>query len=174
MPDLLTHVLVAYALATALSWRYDWLTPAFVTAAMAGAMVPDMTKVAIVAHSFDVAAALGVPFDWFALHTLGGTAVSVLIGVVLVRSRFRRRAALALALGAATHLALDALLVKVTGHSYAVFWPLTAWHPPTPELLLSTDRWPAVLAAAVALAAYSVDRRAKSRTPGGTRRDNQE
>lgn len=163
MPDLLTHVLVAYALATALSWRYGWLSPAFVTAAMAGAMVPDLTKAAIVAHSFDVAAALGASFDWFALHTLGGTAVSVLVGVVVVRGRFRRRAALALALGAATHLALDALLVKVTGHSYAVFWPLTAWHPPTPGLLLSTDRWPTVVAVGVALAVYLVDRRARER-----------
>jgi hypothetical protein len=64
-----------------------------------------------------------------------------------------------LALGAATHLAADALLVKPTGHSYPVLWPLTRYHPPTPGLYLSTDPWPTIAAGLVAVAAWAVARR---------------
>ena len=150
MPDLLTHALVMYSVATVASWRYEWITPSFVTIAMMGAMVPDMTKIRLVLPSPRVESLLGVPFDWFALHTLGGAAVSVLIGTVLVPRDHRTRVLGLLALGAASHLLLDALLVKPSGYSYAVFWPLSQYRPPTPGIYLSTDRWPAVVASAVA------------------------
>jgi hypothetical protein len=44
MPDLLAHAFIAYTVATRLSWHYDWLTPAYKTALMAGAFIPDLTK----------------------------------------------------------------------------------------------------------------------------------
>lgn len=159
MPDLLTHALVMYIAVTVASWRVEWLTPAYVTVAMMGAMIPDTTKIRLLMPSHRVESALGIPFDWFALHTLGGSLVSVLIGAVLVPQEYRTRVVSLLALGAASHLLLDALLVNPSGRSYALLWPLTAYHPPTPGLYLSTDRWPALVAGALAALVWVRTRR---------------
>lgn len=159
MPDLLTHVLVMYVVVTAASWRVPWVSPPYVTVAMMGAMIPDMTKIRLVVPSHRVESALGVPFDWVALHTLGGVVVSVLVGAVLAPREHRTRVTALLAFGAASHLLLDALLLNPSGHSYAVLWPLTQYHPPTPGLYLSTDRWPAVVAGIAAVVVRSYTRR---------------
>jgi len=158
MPDLLAHALIAYALATLLSWRYEWLSAPYVTVAMAGAFVPDLTKVNLLFSSELVEVVLGIPFDWFALHTLGGSLVSLAIGVVLVASSERRRVAALLGLGAASHLLADALLLNASGHSYPLFWPLSYLHPPTPGLYLSTDPETMVVAASVASVVFVATR----------------
>lgn len=159
MPDLLTHALIAYTLATLLAFRYDWLSPAYVSVAMAGAFIPDLVKVYLVVDHSSVAAFLGVPFSWMGIHTLGGATVAVLIGTVLATPENRRRVTGLLALGAASHLAADALLYNVTGHSYPVFWPLTTSRPPTPGLWLSTDVWPSLTFGVIALVTWYVARK---------------
>lgn len=163
MPDLLSHAFVAYTLCTLLAVRYRWLTPRYVTVGMAGAFVPDIAKIDLAVGGAVVGNALGVPFSWFGIHTLGGAAVAALVGVVLAASGERRRVAALLALGAASHLAADALLLKASGHSYPVLWPLTVYHPPTPGLYHSTDLWPSVATGAAALAAWLVVRRSTLR-----------
>lgn len=163
MPDLLAHALIAYSLATSLSWRYEWLSPSYVTVAMAGAFIPDLTKISLLVSDSAIESMLGVPFDWFALHTLGGSLVSLAIGVVLVASSERRRVAALLGLGAASHLFADALLLNPSGRSYAVFWPLSYYHPPTPGLYLSTDPQPTIVAAAVAAVVFVAARRRRRR-----------
>lgn len=162
MPDLLAHALIAYTLATLLALRYDWLSPTYVTVAMAGAFVPDLAKAHLLVPGTTVGSLLGLPFDWFALHTAGGAVLSVLVGVTVVAQDERRRVAALLALGAASHLVADALLLKASGRSYAVLWPLTQYHPPTPGLYLSTEPGPAVAAAAAALLSWYVVRRRES------------
>lgn len=162
MADLLTHVLVAYVLATLLSWRYRWLAPAYVTVAMLGAIQPDVSRADLVVPAVTVEAALAVPFDWWALHTLGGSVVVAAAVGLLVPSEYRRRVISLFLLGALSHHALDALLITPSGRSYAMFWPLTHYHPPTPGLYLSSDRWPAAVAVAVAAAVYAIDRRRAS------------
>ena len=159
MPDLLAHALLAYTLAGVLSWRVDWLSPRYVTVAMAGAFVPDIVKIKLVVHSEVVAALVGLPFGWDALHTLGGSAVSVAVGVVLVADRERRRVAALLGLGAASHLLADALLLTPSGRSYPLLWPLSRLNPPTPGLYLSTDPAPMVVAAVAAGVVFVVSRR---------------
>jgi len=77
MPDLLTHVLVAYILATLLSARYEWLTPQFVTLVMLGAIVPDLTKIRLLIDSALIESLLTIPFDWNAIHTTGGALVAI-------------------------------------------------------------------------------------------------
>ena len=151
MPDLLTHVLFAYTVVTIASWRYEWLAPPYVTVAMMGAMIPDMTKIALAFPSYRVESVLGVPFDWFALHTAGGSFVAVLVGTVLVPREHRKRVFLLLVFGASSHHLLDAMLINASGYSYAVLWPLTQYAPPTPGLYLSTDRWPTLAMGAVAV-----------------------
>jgi len=154
MPDLLTHVLVAYTLATLLSIRCEWLTPALVTAVMLGAVVPDLTKIALVVPGQVVEDALGVPFDWSAIHATGGALVAVAAGALLTDSDHRRRVFVLLALGAASHLLLDALLHFPSGYSYPVLWPLTNYHPPALGLYLSSNRWPALVAGVLAVTAH--------------------
>jgi hypothetical protein len=158
MPDLLAHALIAYSAATVLSWRLAWLSPAYVTVAMTGAFIPDLMKIRLVLDEQIVAALLGVPFDWFALHTLGGAVVSLLVGVVLVAADERRRVAGLLGLGAGSHLLADALLLSPSGRSYPIVWPLSRINPPTPGLYLSTDPEPMVVAAAVAAVVFAVSR----------------
>ena len=154
MPDLLTHALVAYTLAVGLSVRYQWLTPPYVTVAMMGAFIPDLTKIRLLVPSWQLEAWLGLPFDWGALHTVGGTLVSVLIGVAVVRHTDRRRVFGLLAVGASSHLVLDSLLAFPAGRMKFVLWPLTTYRPVFDGLFLSTDRWPVVVAAGLAASAW--------------------
>lgn len=165
MPDLLAHALVAYTAAVVLSWRYEWISPGYATVAMVGAMIPDLAKAELFLPSGQVEAWLGIPFDWFALHTAGGTLVVVLIIVVLVASHERTRIFLLLTLGAATHHLTDALLLNPSGRSYEVFWPLTRYHPPTPGLYLSTEPTPTIAAAACAFLVWAVSRHRQATEP---------
>lgn len=166
MPDLLAHAFLAYSLLRALSWRYEWITPPLVTAGMAGAFIPDIVKVKLVLPSATVEAFLGVPFAWDPIHQFGGTLICVLIGGALVTHRVRRSVLLVLALGAASHLMADALLLKVSGRSYAILWPLTQWRPPTPGLYLSTQPEPTIVTAALAVAVWGLSRRLDRSTSG--------
>lgn len=127
-----------------------------------GAMIPDMRKIRLVLPNYRVESVLRVPFDWFALHSLAGSVVAVLIGTVLVPRDHRTRVLSLLALGAAAHLLLDALLINPSGHSYAVFWPLSQYQSPTPGLYLSTDRWPAIVSGAVATVVWVRTRRLRA------------
>jgi len=160
MPDLLAHALIAYTVCRLLSLRVEWVTTPYVTAGMAGAFIPDLVKVRLLVDDPAMEALLGFSFSWDALHTLGGSAVCVLVGVALVPPDRRRYTGTALAVGAATHLVADALLLTPTGRSYEVFWPLTRYAPPTPGLYLSTEPGPTVVAAVAAGMAWLVARRA--------------
>lgn len=164
MPDLLTHALLAYVLGTALSWRYEWLDGRYVTVAMAGAFIPDIAKVALIVSEDYVRVLFGVPFDWFGVHTAGGSLCCVLAGAVLVPPEDRPSVFALLSLGAGSHLVADAFLIKAYGHSYPLLWPLTTYAPPTPGLYLSTDLWPAVLTGALAFGLWWYDRRRRSDT----------
>lgn len=173
MPDLLGHALIAYVAASLVSWRFEWLSRPYVTAAMAGAFIPDLMKARLLADTGTIETVLGVPFAWEGLRTLGPVVLFVLVGTMAVvpDRDVRWRATLALALGAATHLVADALLRTATGLATPVFWPLSRYRPPTPGLFLSTEPWPTMLAAGAALAAWAVSRyRGSSGEPAVNRR----
>lgn len=151
MPDLLTHVLVGYCLGTALSFRLEWVRPAHVTMVMVGAMVPDLAKIDLVIPWRAMVSLLELPWGWTALHTLGGTVVSLLLVALCVSPHCRWRIAWLLAIGIASHHALDLALITRTGLAYPVFWPLTAYQPPAGGLFYSWDRWPAAVSGLVAI-----------------------
>lgn len=130
--------------------RYEWLTPQFVTVAMAGAMIPDLSRLDLLLSDDLLTPVLGDPFDWGAVHVLGGSLVAVAIGTLLVPPAYRRHVGALLPLGVASHLALDLLLLNPSGYSYAVRWPITGTHPPSPDRYLSSDRWPAVCSVVLA------------------------
>lgn len=166
MPDLLAHVLIAYAIVRFFSWRYEWLTAPYVTVCMVGAFIPDLAKAELVIPNAVVERLFNVPFAWFGLHTGGAVLVSVLIGVLVVVPRERKRVFLLLALGAGTHLLADGLLRTPSGRSYAIFWPLTRYNPPTPGLYLSTQPGPTLVAGIAALGVWLLTRvHERSETP---------
>ena len=52
---------------------------------------------------------------------------------------YRRHAIALFLLGVLSHHALDVALLNVSGYSYAVFWPLTEYHPPPGDMYRSSD-----------------------------------
>lgn len=157
--DVLTHVLVGYVIGTLLSIRYERVRRAHVTLVMVGALSPDFTKIDLFFPDEFVSYLLGIPFSWAPLHVLGGTIVVVLFGSLLLAPEYRRDAIVLVAIGAASHHVLDLGLMTSTGYSYAAFWPLTEYRPPSGGLYLSTDRWPALVSGLCAVLVWAAERR---------------
>lgn len=157
MAELLSHVLVAYALFTVASWRLEWLTKRWVAIGMIGALLPDLNRIGLFASDAAIEATLGVPFDIDALHTLGGTVLLAGIGA-MVLDRHHGLAFGVLLAGGLSHLLVDGLKIYADGAAAAWLYPITWYRHPTPNLYVSSD--PAVLAvtAAVALGVFCVDR----------------
>lgn len=156
MPDLLAHVFLAYAVCRVLSWRWEWLTTQYVTVGMVGALIPDITKIYLLAPNHVMERLLGIPFSWYSLGTGGGVLVSVLIGIVLAASEVRRPVGAALGVGAGSHLLADSLLLTPTGYSTQLLWPLSQVRTPSPGLYLSTQPEPMLLAGGVAAVVWVV------------------
>jgi hypothetical protein len=156
MPDLLAHAFLAYSIGRVLSWRWDWITTPYVTLAMVGAFIPDLTKIKLVVPAGRVNDLLGIPFDWGSLHTGGGVVLSVLIGVALLSTDVRRRGSALLAIGAGSHLFADSLLLTPTKHTQQLFWPLHQYQVPSPGLYLSTQPEPTIVTGCLAAAVWGV------------------
>lgn len=165
MADLLTHVLVAYILATSCSIRWDWISPPLVTVTMIGAAVPDLNRLSLLVPDGTVVQLLDVPFSWLGLHTIGGSLGVVFLGAALTRREYRTQVFLLLALGVASHILLDAFLYSVSDETRLMFWPLVPDELSFPGFYLSTDRWPAVVSAITAAAVWSIRYRV---SPGST------
>ncbi|ELY61083.1 metal-dependent hydrolase [Natronolimnohabitans innermongolicus] len=168
MADLLTHVFVAYVLATVCTWRFERLTPAFVTVAMIGAVIPDLKRIELLVPADAVTAVLGVPFSWQPLHRLGGAAVVVAICIVVAPPRYRRRVAAALVLGVASHFVLD--VYSATGTTRPFLWPLTDQGLPAGGLYRSHERWPALVSGLAAVLVWLETRRRRLRDADGLER----
>jgi membrane-bound metal-dependent hydrolase YbcI (DUF457 family) len=162
MPDLLSHALVAFALGTIISVRYQWIDRRWVTVLMIGAIVPDTEELKLLVSDPVVEQLLGVPFSWELLHLPIGTLLVCLLGTLLVGDGYRRRVFALLVVGASTHYALDLLAVFATGYSYPLLWPLSDYHVPAGDLYQSSDRWPLCVAFVFAVVAVVVDHRVAS------------
>lgn len=159
MADLLTHLLVAYALLTVASWRVDWLDRRWVVVGIGGAAIPDLLKVDIVLDADSVAATLGIPFSYDAVGTLGGVlVVAGLITLGFGRDHWLRVYGL-VTLGGLSALVGDGLRAYADGRASAWLYPFANWRPPTPSLYVSSD--PKILVVALVLGAgvFCLDRR---------------
>mgnify|MGYP006896970975 CR=1 FL=1 len=77
---------------------------------MVGAVLPDFTKIDWFLNSYLIENALGIPFNWGALHTFAGVLVLAGIGAVLFgRDQDHWRAGGMLLAGALGHLLVDSL-----------------------------------------------------------------
>lgn len=161
--DLLSHVLLAYVLFTLASWRIRWLTPRWVVVGMGGACIPDLTRVSLVVESHTVERALGVPFTFGHLSTVGGVLiVAGIVAVLFERERWRRVYGL-LVVGGTSHLVVDGLRVWADGRASQWLFPLLpSWRPPTPGLYVTSDPTILVLVTAVAVAVFALDRYLRS------------
>ncbi|WP_424002682.1 hypothetical protein ACOZ4I_02460 [Haloarcula salina] len=162
MADLLTHLLVPYVCLTVAGWRVDWLDRRWVVVGMGGAAVPDLVKLNIVLDSNAVEAALGIPFSYAPVSSLGG--VLLVAGVITLafdRRHWPRVFGL-VTFGGLTSLVLDGLRVYADGRASAYLYPLTNWRPPTPSLYVSSDPRVLVVAVVVAGAVAVLDRRRRT------------
>ncbi|MBS3817569.1 MAG: metal-dependent hydrolase [Candidatus Thermoplasmatota archaeon] len=158
MADLFTHVLVAYTIGISLSWRFNWITPPYITGLMVGSTLPDLTRVGLILRPTQIEAVLGIPFSWTPLHLGIGVLISVLILSSFLSGQSAKRISLLLGVGAVSHLILDSLLRSASGYLYAVFWPLSSQNIIGPGLYLSSDMLPAVIAVAVAFVIWRIDK----------------
>lgn len=160
MADALTHVLVAYVVFTALSWRVEWLSPRWVAVAMVGAMLPDLNRIRMLIDEEWIETTVGIPFDWGAIHTLGGLIVLSGIGALCFSESRQRRIAFGTLIGGGlTHLALDAVKAWADGFDGVSLYPLSWWRNPTPGWYVSADRWVLAAALALALVVFVIDYR---------------
>ncbi|MFW5946435.1 MAG: metal-dependent hydrolase [Candidatus Natronoplasma sp.] len=158
LADLLTHVLVGYSIGIILSWRYKRIRTPHVTAIMVGATLPDLIRIRLLLDPIKIEQYLGIPFSWGPLHTAGGVLIIITIGSLLTIPKDSKIIFTLLAIGAISHLFLDSLLITTSGYSYAVLWPFLGFHPPTPELYLSTDVWPVLVSCPIALFVRTLDK----------------
>lgn len=159
MADLYTHVLVGYMIGVVLSWRYEWLGNPFVVVVMAGAILPDLNRIELLLSAATIEAAIGFPFSWTPLHRAGGTFLIVCLGALLAAKQYRRAVFALLFLGAASHYLLDFWLYKPSGVSGPLLWPFITDGFRIPGFYLSSDRWPAIVSTAGAIAIWIVDRK---------------
>jgi len=150
MADLLAHVLVAYALMTALSWRIERIKPRWTAVVMGGAVIPDLVKIQLLLKAHVVEETVGIPFDYAAVSTLGG--VLLIAGVISIafQRRYWRRAYGCLVVGGIMSLVVNGLRAFADSHSTAWLYPLTWWRPPTPSLYVTSDYRVTALVVAVA------------------------
>jgi hypothetical protein len=157
MADLLTHVLVPFVLLTPASWRFDRLSKRWIVLAMAGAAIPDLVKIDNVLDEGLIQTALGVPFSYDPISTLGG--VLVIAGAItLCFGTERRRVYAVLVFGGLTSLVLDGLRVFVDGQANFWLYPFVWWRPPTPSLYVTSDPGVLVVALAASTLVFLLDR----------------
>ena len=162
MAELLTHVLVAYALFTAAGWYLEWLDARWVAVGMVGSILPDLNRLALFVPDDRMTDITGIAFDWGGLHTIGGALLLSAIGATLfARRRDQWRAFLVLFAGAVSHLIVDLPQRYADGNMLTnlYLYPVSSVRPPTPGWYVSADRWVAVVALAVAAIVFVVDRR---------------
>lgn len=150
MPDLLTHVLLVYAVTTVLCWRFDWLETRFIPVAMAGTVIPDLVKVELIVPAFVIESVLGIPFSWRPIHRVGGAVVLVGLFALLFDRADRRRVLVVAMFGALSQFPLDGLIRRANDLSPPYLYPITWWQPPAGNLYLSSDLWPVLPALVLA------------------------
>ena len=126
MGDLLSHILFAFTAFTVAGWAVTWLDRRWVAVGMVGAILPDLDVLGAFLDGATVSAALGVPFDWAATHTLGGVLLlAAALALLFERSSQRRRAFGLLVAGGCSHLLIDGLKVWADGANGVSLYPLT-------------------------------------------------
>ncbi|MBB6645513.1 metal-dependent hydrolase [Halobellus ruber] len=160
MPDLLTHVLVAYAVG-GVAVRWTDAPDRNLPLLLVGAAAPDAMKASVLLD-VPVGTAFGIPYSMWGLHTLGGVVVLSGAGALTLSAGERRSGFGVLVCGGLSHLVLDLFVVRVDGVAPPYLFPVSGWLPPAANLYASTDLWTIPVAVALALPVWVVRRRSRS------------
>lgn len=159
MAELLSHVLLAVALFTAVGWAIDWLDREWVAVGAVGAVLPDINRLDLFVDDYMLAQLLGVQFSWDGIHTLGGVILLSAIGAILFPSRRERVRAFSLLLaGSLSHFLVDGIKAWADGANGAYLYPISWWRNPTPSWYVSSERWVLVVAVLLAVVILCLDR----------------
>lgn len=167
MPDSLAHVLVAYIVFQIAAWRISRLERSDVAVAVVGSLIPDAAKFNLVVPSQAVENIIGVPFSWEGLSTPWGVLALAGIGSLLVATERRQRVFVILVLGALFHEVLDSMN-RMPGETRfdthdIVLNPIDPVLEALPDLYISGDYWPTMLALGVSVVVLVVERRRRVR-----------
>ena len=131
MPDLLTHVVVAWTLCTLLSFKWKQFNLQNTAIVMVGALIPDLYKVQLPLSYLNLNESIFImPF-----HLPVGSLL--LAGMVSLFFRDRKMIFFFLTLGVATHYLLDLLLVNLGG-GMELLYPLS-WERFSFNVISPTD-----------------------------------
>ncbi|QCC50039.1 hypothetical protein [Halapricum salinum] len=167
MADLLSTILVTYSLLTVIRWWIDWLDERWIVLALAGTVIPDLTRIDLLLDARTVEQAVGVPFTYAPLGSLGGVVlVSAIVTLAFARRHWRRVYPLVLT-GGFVGLFVDGLRIFADGRAGFYLYPVW-WRPPTPGLFVSADPRVLVVTAALAAGIFAVDRFVIEESPGSS------
>ena len=158
MAELFTHVLVAFAVAVVLSWRFDAVSRPMIPVAMVGAAIPDLNRIDLIVPEETITAVTGIPWSWAIFHRAGGALLVIAIIALLVRREHRGPVVAMLVLGVASHFVLDYFLWQPTGETRLMLWPFLDLRLEYQGFYRSTDQWTAIVAAAIAGIVLVIDR----------------
>lgn len=165
MAELLSTICVAYVLLTVASWKLSWLTDRWIVLGMAGTAIPDLVKIELLVDDRVIEQALGIPFTYAPLGTIGGVVlVSAIVTLAFARRHWRRVFPLVLS-GGTIGLLVDGLRVYADGRAGFYLYPIW-WRPPTPSLFVSADPRVLVVTATAAVVIFAVDRFVIEGSPG--------
>jgi membrane-bound metal-dependent hydrolase YbcI (DUF457 family) len=159
MADVLSHALFAFAALTIAGWVVEWIRPRWVAVGVVGAVLPDLDLAGLLVDAHAISETIGLPFDWGAIHTLGGVVLLSAVGAMLFETtNQRRRAFVLLVAGGVSHLAIDGMKVWADGANGASLYPVSWWRTPTPGLYDYADRRVVAVAVFVAGVVWLLDR----------------
>lgn len=159
MAELLTHVLAAFIIAVVLSWKFAWITPPLVAAAMVGAAIPDLNRIRLVLPEATIEAVIGLPWRWGIFHRAGGVLVVCVLFSLLVPREYMKAVFGMLVLGAASHFFIDYFLWQPSGSTNLMLWPFADLTIEYQGFYRSSDRWTAVVSVLLASLVLVIDRR---------------
>lgn len=161
MSEWLTHVFIAYAGFTILSWQLDRVTDRWIAVGVIGSILPDLSRIELLVPHEIIEYLAGVDFSWAGIHTLIGVILLSAIGALCFGdSTARYRAFVSLLGGAISHLIVDLPQRYADGRMVldSYLSPLPVPRPPTPGWYVTPDRWVVGVAFLAALVVFGIDR----------------
>ena len=148
MPDWVTHIAVAWTLCRILSFRYREFNTTNTMIVIAGALIPDISKIALGLSwiGIDVTDYLAI------LHIPSGSII--VAGMISLLFPEKKKAFLFLGLGVLTHYCLDLILEHVSGGIYLLY-PFIWWQCQL-EITNSSDYLITLLALCIAGLVYLI------------------
>ncbi len=154
VPDLFTHILVAWTVGTILSFRWKQFDGPNISLIMVGSVIPDISKIMLLFNYFhdnvhEIIAPIHLP--------IGSLVVA---GIFSLFFQDKKMTLFLMSLGIATHYILDLMLINSTGGIYLLF-PLS-WNMWTLNLISNTDYNITIIALIIALMVYLFKNRIKN------------